>query len=166
MSLSSDKFSVNIVYFVKESKMNKNPFEFSRPSDVSQMRAKHRKRRSVERKQDRSDIFLNSRNINESEILEEDEQPIIIPAERPRNDGFAKPKTPVVVKEKKYLSKYIEWKRSQDTYKQKELDLKNRQKKPFTTLLKSFDSFAPKNHEFKAPVNLRKPSERPGVSFL
>lgn len=157
--------------------MNKNPFDFSRPSqDVREMRAKHRKRRSNERKQDRSDIFLNSRNISVTELSDDDEPANEVqrnPLPSKDMDGFAKPKTPVVVKEKKYLSKYIEWKKSQASYKQKEFNLKKTEKKPFITAIKSKpasdfafgSSFAPKDHQFKAPANVNKPSTKPGVSF-
>lgn len=154
---------------------NKNAFDFSRPN-VSHMRAKQRKRRSNERKEDRSVIFLNSRNINESELLDDLEEEAAVAnsqaAISPEKEAhvFAKPKTPVVVKEKKYLSKYIEWKRNQESYKKKELDSKKTQKKPFTTYIKPCSSefvfgssFTPKNHLFNAPETV-KPSENPAVS--
>lgn len=144
--------------------MEKNLMKFNANMTVET----RKKRRSIERKKDRRDIFFNSRNISEVETVDDLEEPV----------AEAAVKTPVAVKEKRYINKFLEWKKSQASFKQRQLDLKKEQKKPFTTCVKSSSSsstsgaefafgstFAPKNYQFKAPATIKKP-ENPAVSIF
>ena len=159
-------------------------FEFNRPKDgIKRIKDKEKRRRSDKRKIDRSNIFLDSRNINEDELLAE-----MTPL-KPRNPVrdversvsaptmvttatasvqstssiqstysiTAKPKTPIPVKERRFFQRYVEWKN------QARKDNIVKEKKPFVTSVRSDFAFTSKS--FKPPSNLKDPRNI-RVSFL